>query len=44
MSPVAAAGFAEVAGLGEVVIVVVAELGVGGFAAGAGEGVVVHRR
>lgn len=33
VSPVAAAGLAEVAGLGEVVVVVVAELGIGGVAA-----------
>ncbi|MFS7974044.1 hypothetical protein Hanom_Chr09g00863821 [Helianthus anomalus] len=37
VGPVAAAGLAEVTGLGEVVVVVVAEFGVGGVAAGAGE-------
>lgn len=37
MGPVATAGLAEMAGLGEVVVVVVAELGVGGLAAWARE-------
>ena len=44
VSPVTAAWFAEVAGLGEGIVVVVAELGVGGIAARALEVVVVLRR
>lgn len=43
MSPVAAAGFAEVARLGEVVVVVVTELGVEGIAARTGERVGLGR-
>ncbi|KAL8251123.1 hypothetical protein R6Q59_034816 [Mikania micrantha] len=37
VGPVAAAGLAEMTRLGEVVVVVVAEFGVGGVATGAGE-------
>ena len=37
MSPVTAAGLAEVAGLREVIVVIVAELGVGGVTARARE-------
>ena len=43
VGPVAAAGLAEVAGLGEVVVVVVTELGVEGVAARAGERVGLGR-
>ena len=43
MGPVPATGFAEVARLGVVVVVVVAELGVGGLATGAGEVLLLRR-
>lgn len=43
MGPVAAAGLAKVAGLGEVVVVVIAELGVGGVAARAGQVLLLRR-
>ena len=44
VGPVAAAGLAEVAGLGVVVVVVVAELGVGGVAAWARQVLLLRRR
>jgi len=44
VGPVAAAGLAEVARLGVVVVVVVAELGVGGVAPRAGEVLLLDRR
>jgi len=43
MGPVPATGLAEVARLGVVVVVVVAELGVGGLATGAGEVLLLRR-
>lgn len=44
MGPIAAAGLAEVARLREIVVVVVAKLGVGGVAAGAWEVLRLRRR
>lgn len=41
--PIAAAGFAEVSGLGEAVVVVVAKFGVRGFASGAFQGLFMLR-